>query len=270
MRQYILASLLLLFPSIGAFTVLSNGRETRASTFLSAEESGDNSNHNDEKESQISTTSRRDVLKSSYTAAAAAVAFNLDSQPVFAEEEGSGGKLIEFNVENLGGEPGNTGRFVVKTNPDWAPNGVKRFEKLTEVGFWNDERIFRVLPNFIGQFGINGDPSVQALWRSNIPDDPVKVGNTRGTVVFATAGPNTRTTQIFINTGNNNFLDRQGFSPIGEVVEGMDVVDKFYSGYGEGAPRGKGPNQGLIQAKGNAYLEKDYPKLSYFSSVKFL
>jgi peptidyl-prolyl cis-trans isomerase A (cyclophilin A) len=141
---------------------------------------------------------------------------------------------------------------------------------LAEVGFFNDERIFRVLPKFIGQFGINGDPSVQALWRKNIPDDPVKVGNTRGTVVFATAGPNTRTTQIFINTGNNNFLDRQGFSPIGEVLEGMDVVDNLYSGYGEGAPSGKGPNQGLIQAKGNAYLERDFPKLSYFSKVSFL
>ena len=98
----------------------------------------------------------------------------------------------------------------------------------------------------------------------------MKVGNTRGTVVFATAGPNTRTTQVFINTGNNIFLDKQGFSPIGEVIEGMDIVDKLYSGYGEGAPQGKGPNQGLIQAKGNAYLEKSYPKLSYFSKAKFL
>lgn len=98
----------------------------------------------------------------------------------------------------------------------------------------------------------------------------MKVSNTRGTVTFATAGPGTRTTQIFINTGSNTFLDRQGFSPIGEVVEGMDVVDKFYSGYGEGAPQGKGPNQGLIQAKGNEYLTKSYPKLSYFSSAKFI
>ena len=181
-----------------------------------------------------------------------------------------GGKLIEFIVENINGQPSNTGRIIIKTHPEWSPNGVKRFEKLTEIGFWNDVRIFRVLPNFIAQFGINGDPSTQALWRSNIPDDTVKVGNTRGTVVFATAGPNTRTTQIFINTGNNNFLDKQGFSPIGEVVEGMDVVDKLYSGYGEGAPRGKGPNQGLIQVKGNVYLEKEYPNLSYFSKVKFL
>ena len=98
----------------------------------------------------------------------------------------------------------------------------------------------------------------------------MKVSNKRGTVTFATAGPGTRTTQIFINTGNNVFLDRQGFSPIGEIIEGMDVVDKFYSGYGEGAPQGKGPNQGLIQAKGNEYLTKSYPKLSYFSSAKFI
>lgn len=134
----------------------------------------------------------------------------------------------------------------------------------------NDARAFRVLPGFITQFGINGDPAKQAIWRSPIKDDAVKVSNKRGTVTFATAGPGTRTTQIFINTGNNVFLDKQGFSPIGEIVEGMDVVDRFYSGYGEGAPQGKGPNQGLIQAKGNEYLTKAYPKLSYFSSAKFL
>ena len=106
----------------------------------------------------------------------------------------------------------------------------------------------------------------------NLSDDTVKVTNARGTVVFATAGKDTRTTQIFINTNpkGNTFLDKQGFSPIGEVVEGMDVVDKLYAGYGEGAPSGRGPNQGLIQAKGNAYLEASYPKLSYFSKASFV
>ncbi len=110
-------------------------------------------------------------------------------------------------------------------------------------------------------------------WRSSsIPDDPVKVSNSRGTVVFATAGPNTRTTQIFINTRDqgNGFLDRQGFSPFGEVIEGMDVVDRLYAGYGEGAPSGKGPNQGLIQSKGNSYLESQYPKLSFISKAAFV
>jgi peptidyl-prolyl cis-trans isomerase A (cyclophilin A) len=123
----------------------------------------------------------------------------------------------------------------------------------------------------VAQFGINGDPEVQGKWRSrNLPDDPVRVTNRRGTIVFATAGPNTRTTQIFVNLSDrNSFLDKQGFSPLGEVVSGMNVVERFYSGYGEGAPSGKGPNQGLIQAKGNAYLESSYPKLSYFSKVSF-
>jgi len=178
------------------------------------------------------------------------------------------GKLIEFTVNNLDGEEGKTGTFVVKTRPDWAPIGEERFVALAESNFFDGCRAFRVLPNFIVQFGINGDPAVQAKWRaSNLKDDPVKVSNSRGTVVFATAGPGTRTTQLFVNLGNNSFLNKQGFSPLGEVVEGMDVVERFYSGYGEGAPSGKGPNQGLIQKQGNAYLESSYPKLSYFSKV---
>lgn len=129
-----------------------------------------------------------------------------------------------------------------------------------------------MIPGFIAQFGINGDPSEQAKWRSaNIPDDPVKVSNRRGTVVFATAGRNTRTTQIFVNTRpqGNDFLDKQGFSPFGEVIEGMDICDQLFSGYGEGAPSGNGPNQGLIQLQGNAYLEKSFPKLSYISKGSF-
>uniref|UniRef100_A0A6U4F362 peptidylprolyl isomerase n=1 Tax=Minutocellus polymorphus TaxID=265543 RepID=A0A6U4F362_9STRA len=212
------------------------------------------------------TLSRRDA-GSRIAMLASAFATTFTSTDAFAEEEG---RLIKFEVENLDGT--GSGSFTLRTRPDWAPNGVQRFETLTENKFWDGCRVFRVLPGFIAQFGINGDPQVQSKWRSNIPDDPVKVTNSRGTVVFATAGPNTRTTQIFINTNpkGNGFLDKQGFSPIAEVVEGMDVVDKLYAGYGEGAPQGRGPNQGLIQAKGNEYLEPSYPKLSYFSSAKFV
>lgn len=177
-------------------------------------------------------------------------------------------KLVEFTVENLADS--SSGKIVIKLEPQWAPNGVERFSKLTEAGFWDGCRAFRVLPNFIVQFGINGNPEVQAKYRVPIPDDKVTQSNKRGTVTFATAGPNTRTTQIFINTGNNVFLDKQGFSPIGTVIEGMDVVDKMYSGYGEGAPRGRGPNQGYIQMKGNEYLESEFPKLSYFGKAKFI
>jgi len=188
-----------------------------------------------------------------------------------AEVAEEGSKLIEFEVTNLDGEEGKTGTFVVRTHPNWAPIGVGRFEELTEKGFWADCRFFRVLPGFVSQFGVNGNPDTMSYWRSkNLRDDPVKVSNKRGTVVFATAGPNSRTTQIFINTGErNSFLDKSGFSPFGEVVSGMDVVDRFYSGYGEGAPQGKGPNQGLIQNKGNAYLSAQYPKLSYITKASF-
>jgi peptidyl-prolyl cis-trans isomerase A (cyclophilin A) len=132
--------------------------------------------------------------------------------------------------------------------------------------------MFRVVPGFVVQFGINGDPNVQSKWRgATMSDDPFRVSNARGTVVFATAGPNSRTTQIFVNTREqgNTFLDKQGFSPIGKVVEGMDIIDRCFAGYGEGAPAGKGPNQGLIQLKGNAYLKESYPKLTYISKAEF-
>jgi len=141
-------------------------------------------------------------------------------------------------------------------------------QELTDQKFWDDCRFFRVLPGFVVQFGINGTPDVQKKWRgATMADDPVRVSNDRGTVVFATAGPNSRTTQLFINTRSNAFLDKQGFSPIGRVIEGMDVVDRMYAGYGEGAPAGKGPNQGKIQLEGNKYLRESFPKLTYIQSA---
>ena len=156
------------------------------------------------------------------------------------------------------------GMFVIEVHRDWAPNGADRFYNLVKNGFFDDVRFFRVIPNFMVQFGIHGDPAVAAKWReARIPDDKVKESNARGMVTFATAGPNTRTTQVFINFGNNANLDGQGFSPIGKVTTGMNVVDKIYSGYGEGAPSGRGPEQGRIQSEGNAYLNKDFPKMDY-------
>jgi peptidyl-prolyl cis-trans isomerase A (cyclophilin A) len=160
------------------------------------------------------------------------------------------------------------GAFVIEVHRDWAPNGADRFYNLVKNGFYNDARFFRVLEGFMAQFGINGNPEISAVWRdANIKDDPVKQSNVRGTVTFATAGPNTRTTQIFIDFGDNAGLDGQGFSPFGKVVSGMDVVDSLYGGYGEGAPRGDGPDQGRVQAYGNAYLAKSFPKLDYVKTA---
>jgi len=160
------------------------------------------------------------------------------------------------------------GLVVITVHRDWAPLAADRFYNLVKNGFYDDIRFFRVIDGFMAQFGIHGTPAVQSAWRNaNFKDDPVKQSNKRGFVVFATAGPNTRTTQLFINFGDNTGLDKQGFAPFGEVTKGMDVVDKIYSGYGEGAPRGKGPDQNRLQAEGNAYLGKDFPKLDYIKTA---
>uniref|UniRef100_A0A7S4RIR4 peptidylprolyl isomerase n=1 Tax=Ditylum brightwellii TaxID=49249 RepID=A0A7S4RIR4_9STRA len=181
-------------------------------------------------------------------------------------EEGTKETLIEFEVGNLSGIEGKTGKFVIKMQPTWSPLGVERFEELTKASFWDECRAFRVLPKFVIQLGINGDPDVQKKWRGNaIKDDPVVHSNERGTVAFATSGPNTRTTQIFINVGKKNaFLDKEGFSPVGEVISGMDVVGEFYSEYREK------PSQGKIQQQGNVYLKEHFPELTYIKKTRFL
>jgi peptidyl-prolyl cis-trans isomerase A (cyclophilin A) len=161
------------------------------------------------------------------------------------------------------------GKFVVTVHRDWAPIGADRFYNLVKNGFYDDCRFFRVIDGFMAQFGIHGNPAVQAKWRdAEIKDDPVKQSNKRGFLVFATAGPNTRTTQLFINfRDNSSSLDKQGFAPFGEVTSGMDVVDSLYKGYGEGAPNGRGPSQALLQQQGNAYLTKQFPKLDYVKTA---
>lgn len=160
------------------------------------------------------------------------------------------------------------GKITIEVTRANSPNGADRFYNLVKSGYFKDIAFFRVVSGFMVQFGIHGDPAVSAKWRAaNISDDPVKASNTRGALTFATAGPNTRTTQLFINFGDNAVLDRQGFSPFGKVIEGMDVVDKINSEYGEGAPGGRGPHQGRIQAEGNAYLKKDFPNLDYIKSA---
>merc|ERR1719460_3086874 len=164
-----------------------------------------------------------------------------------------------FRVAVKGGEE----TFTVRVNPEWAPIGAARFEEMVDKKVLEGARFFRVVPNFMVQFGIPGDPKEANAWsKKTIKDDPVVESNVPGMVTFATAGPNTRTTQIFINYGKNQFLDGQGFSPFAQVVDdGMRVVKQIESKYREK------PNQGLIQSQGNAYLTSNFPDLSYVISV---
>lgn len=161
------------------------------------------------------------------------------------------------------------GTFVIEVTRAWSPNGADRFYNLVKNGFYDNCRFFRVLSGFMAQFGINGDPSTSTAWRAaQIQDDPVKQSNVRGYVTYAkSAAPNSRTTQIFINFGNNARLDADGFAPFGKVVEGMDIVGSLYAAYGEGAPGGAGPDQNRVQMEGNAYLLKEFPKLDYVKSA---
>jgi peptidyl-prolyl cis-trans isomerase A (cyclophilin A) len=153
------------------------------------------------------------------------------------------------------------GVFVVDVHRDWAPLGADRFYNLVRHGFFTNASFFRVVPGFVVQFGLNADPAVNKAWAdADIKDDPVTQTNKRASLVFATAGPGTRTTQLFINFKDNARLDGMGFAPFGEVIDGMDVVDKIYSGYGEQ------PSQDLITAQGDAYISQTFPNID---KIKF-
>jgi len=163
------------------------------------------------------------------------------------------------------------GNFVVAVHRDWAPLGADRFYNLVKCDFYDSVRFFRAIDGFMVQFGISGYPEVNTVWRqARIKDDPVKESNKKGRITFATSGKDSRTTQVFINFGDNQNLDGMGFAPFGEVVSGMDVVSSLYTGYGEGQPRGRGPDQGMLQSRGNVYLDVQYPKLDSVSDVRIV
>jgi peptidyl-prolyl cis-trans isomerase A (cyclophilin A) len=157
------------------------------------------------------------------------------------------------------------GTFQIQAHRTWAPKAADRFYNLVKSGFFDGVIFFRVVPRFVVQFGISPYPNVSAVWRNaTIPDDIPTVHNTRGRVTFASAGPNTRTTQVFINLGNNTNLDQSGFAPFGAVVSGMDVVDKLYSGYADTPTQ----QQGEMETQGNAWLVKNYPKLDSIKTAR--
>ena len=160
------------------------------------------------------------------------------------------------------------GEFVLELHRDWAPLGVDRFYNLAKNGFFDDSRVYRVMDGFMAQFGIHADPYVTQAWKKQfIVDDPVVGTNSRGRVTFAKGGLHTRTTELFINYRDNPALDEDGFSPIGEVIEGMEVVDAFYAAYGDGPPRGSGPYAAMAEARGNEYLDADFGELTQIIRV---
>lgn len=162
------------------------------------------------------------------------------------------------------------GLIEIDVRRDWAPKGADRFYELVQNGYYTDVAFFRVINGFMAQVGISGDPNLNTVWREKrIPDDPVKASNSRGTVTFATSGPNSRTTQFFINFAGNSRLDAMGFAPFGKVKD-MSPVEALYDGYGEGAPSGAGPDQGRMQSQGNPYLRESFPKLDYIKSAKII
>jgi peptidyl-prolyl cis-trans isomerase A (cyclophilin A) len=183
--------------------------------------------------------------------------------PSLATEQAPG--VYRVKMETTAGD------FVIEVYREWAPRGADRFYNLVKVGYFDDVAFFRVLVGFMAQAGMHGDPAVSKAWlNALIKDDPVKQSNGPGMVSFAMRGPNTRSAQIFINYGDNSYLDESGFAPFGKVVEGFDSVESLYSGYGEGEPNGKGPGQGKLYRRGNDYLKAEFPELDYIKSASIV
>jgi peptidyl-prolyl cis-trans isomerase A (cyclophilin A) len=207
-------------------------------------------------------TSRRLILTlvlALFGAPAFAQAPNL-ANPAALTEQAPASYKVKFDTTK--------GAFVIQVTRAWAPNGADRFYNLVKNGFYDNVRFFRVISGFMVQFGINGDPQLSARWRqAQIKDDAVTQSNKRGMITFATAGPNTRTTQVFINFADNTNLDGMGFAPFGRIVSGMNVVDALNAEYGEGAPRGRGPDQGKLQSEGNAYLAREFARMDYIKKA---
>ena len=208
-------------------------------------------------------TNRRSILTLTFMAAllaAPALAQSPLANPAALNEQAPAAYKVKFDTSK--------GPFVVEVTRAWAPKGADRFYNLVKNGFYDNVRFFRVVSGFMVQFGINGDPGVMGRWRTaQIGDDPVTQSNKRGTITFAMAGPNTRTSQVFINFADNANLDSMGFAPFGRIVSGMNVVDALNAEYGEGAPRGRGPDQSRIQNEGNAYLSKEFPRMDYIKKA---
>ena len=212
-------------------------------------------------------TSRRSILTLALGPVLALACFAVPSlaqspldNPAALREQAPATYKVKFDTSK--------GVFVVEVTRAWAPKGADRFYNLVKNGFYDNVRFFRVVSGFMVQFGINGDPATMARWRTaQIGDDPVTQSNKRGTITFATAGPNTRTSQVFINFADNSNLDGMGFAPFGRVVSGMNVVDALNAEYGEGAPRGRGPDQSRLQSEGNAYLAKEFPRMDFIKKA---
>ena len=215
-------------------------------------------------EEQPAPAANKEPAAPAPAAAPAAAANPALLDPSKATEQAPASYKVEFETT--------AGDFEVEVTREWSPRGADRFYNLVKVGYYDGCAFFRVIKGFMGQFGLHGDPKITSVWRNaRIDDDPVKQSNTRGMITFATAGPDTRTTQLFINFGNNKNLDGMGFSPFGKISgDGMSVVDAIHNGYGEGAPRGTGPSQGLIQQQGNAYLKAKFPNLDYIKTARLV